>query len=300
MTKQLLALLLLALVNSGPALARLNIITTTTDLAAITEAVGGDNVKVRSLTPGTRDPHFSQAKPSMIRLVHKADLLIFIGAELETGWLPTLVQSSRNRRLIPESPAYLDVSAHINLLDKIDGTVNRSMGDVHAAGNPHYWLDPANGLAIADAIEQHLSTLDPKHVQKYKANLLLFKQTLNAKIVQWQKAMQPLQHTKIITYHTSYNYLAKAFNLDIRENVEPKPGIAPSAKHIARLVNTIKQEKIPYLLIEPYYEKRSSKLLNEKTGIEIKTIPQSVRATEDIKSYIDLFDTIVNIMTRGN
>ena len=278
--------------------AALRVVTTTEDLAAIARAIGGSSVDVVSLTPGTRDPHFAEAKPSMIRKAYLADLLILVGADMEIGWLPPLLQSARNGRVQQGSKGYLDLSLAIPLLGQISGPVSRAMGDVHAKGNPHYWLDPRNGARMARAIADQLSELDPKQRDDYQARLVVFEQTLEGKLGQWQTALTPLRDHSVIAYHTSFVYLADAFGFTIADEVEPKPGIAPSASHLSQLVQRIKAEQIDLLVMEPYYERRSARYLNDQTGIRIAVLPQSVGALPQIKTYFDLFDRIVAILTQ--
>lgn len=283
-------LLLMASLHGYPAL---RIVTTTQDLAAFAETVGGEQVEVYSLTKGTRDPHFASAKPSMIRRVYRADLLLVIGADMEIGWLPPLLQSARNARVQPGNPGYLDLSSGIPLLGKSSSPVSRAMGDVHAKGNPHYWLDPRNGIRIAHAIATRLSELDPVHKDEYQHRLNTFAQTMDKKIESWESMLAHLKHNPFIAYHTSFVYLADAFGFRIVDEVEPKPGIAPSAASLSALVARIERDEIGVLIMEPYYERRSARYLNEKTGIRVVVLPQSVGAMPDINSYFDLFDAIV-------
>ena len=283
---------LMLLMISVDAYPVLRIVTTTQDLAAFAEAVGGERVEVQSLTQGTRDPHFAAAKPSMIRRVFRADLLLVIGADMEIGWLPPLLQSARNARVRPGNPGYLDLSNSIALLGKSSGPVTRAMGDVHAKGNPHYWLDPANGIRMARAIAARLGELDPAHKDEYQQRFNTFAQTMGEKLQTWQAMLAHLKHKPFIAYHTSFIYLADAFGFRIVDEVEPKPGIAPSAASLSALVARIKNDEIGTLIMEPYYERRSSRYLNEKTGIRVVVLPQSVGARPDINSYVDLFDAI--------
>jgi len=276
--------------------ANINIITTTSDLAAIAKTIGGDKVSVTSLTKGTRDPHYAQAKPSMIRKLFRADLLVLVGAEMEVGWLPALIRSSRNKRVLPNNEGYLDISKVIDLKGKPGQRVTRDMGDVHGAGNPHYWLDPSNGILMAKAIADRFGMLDPANKAVYSDNFAEFKLQLEQKIVRWKSELQRFSGEKILAYHTSLLYLSTAFNLDVRGYIEPQPGLSPSASHLNRLLKKIESENIRYILMEPYYETRSAKLLQRKTNINLVIIPQSVGSQPQIKSYFDLFDSIVNAL----
>lgn len=273
--------------------AALNVVTSTEDLAALTQAIGGSAVNVKTLTRGTADPHFAQAKPSMIRDVYQADLLVVVGAELEVGWMPALLQSARNAKVQPGKPGYLDLSTAVTLLNKPVGPVTRDMGDVHVAGNPHYWLDPNNGVLMARAIAQRLSQLDSAHAKDYERELAAFEQQAHNKIAAWKTALAPLAGKAVIAYHTSFVYLANVFGFRIAAEVEPKPGIAPSAAYLAQLIARIKEQQIGVLIMEPYYEQRSAKYLSEQTGVRVAVLPQSVGATPRIKTYFDLFDAIV-------
>lgn len=295
-TYKYLLWLLLFYVMSASASAALRVETTTQDLAAIAKVVGGEHIEVHNLTPGSRDPHFAVAKPSMIRQVYRADLLLIIGTDMEIGWLPPLLQSARNSRVQPGNPGYLDLSLSVPLLGKTPAPVSRAMGDIHAKGNPHYWLDPRNGVRVAKVIAERLSQLDREHAIDYQKNFEVFDKTINQKLVDWRKALHHLNGKAVIAYHNSFVYLADAFGFRIVDEVEPKPGIAPSAASLSKLVARIKNEHINLLIMEPYYERRSARYLNEQTGIQIAVVPQSVGALPDINTYTDLFDNIVKVL----
>lgn len=273
--------------------AALQVVTTTQDLAALVATVGGEYVQVQSLTSGTSDPHFAVAKPSMIRKVFRADLLLIIGADMEIGWLPPLLQAARNTRVQPGNPGHLDLSSAVPILGKLRGPVSRALGDVHAKGNPHYWLDPRNGVHMARAIAARLGELDPEHAAEYERRFRAFEQTLNDKFLVWLDELSHLRDKPVVAYHTSFIYLADAFGFRIVDEVEPKPGIAPSAASLSALLARITADQIGFLIMEPYYERRSARYLNEYTGIHIAVLPQSVGARKGIDSYFDLFDAIV-------
>ena len=287
---------IILIVISGHAHAVLRVETTTQDLAAIAKAIGGQHIDVHSLTLGTRDPHYAVAKPSMIRRVFRADILMVIGADMEIGWLPPLLQSARNNRVQPGNPGYLDLSQSISLLGQLKGSVTRAMGDVHAKGNPHYWLDPRNGIRMAKLIANRLGQLDSEHANDYQTNFEMFEKEVNTKLIEWRNTLRYLKNKPVISYHTSFVYLASVFGFNIVDEVEPKPGIAPSASSLGNLISHIKKEQIKLLIIEPYYERRSARYLTEETGIQVAIVPQSVGAESGIKTYIDLFDSIVKVL----
>ena len=282
-----------------PAAADLDVVTTTSDLAAIARAVGGTHVDVVSLTPGTRNPHYAEAKPSMIRRVYQADLFLVIGAEMEIGWLPPLLRAGRNADVLPGAPGFLDLSSVALMLDIPRGPVNRAMGDVHRLGNPHYWLDPENGRRIARAVAARMAELDRDNAAAYESGLAAFEAALDRKLPEWRAALAPLKGTPVIAYHTSFRYLSAAFGFDIVGLVEPKPGIAPTPAHLNSLVSKITADQIDLLIIEPYYERRSTAYLNERTGIRVAVIPQSVGAEDGIDTYLDLFDGIVAVLSQA-
>jgi len=277
----------------GAAHSAIRIVATTQDLASIAQSIGGEKIEVQSLTSGTRDPHFAEAKPSMIRKVFKADLLLLVGADMEIGWLPALLQSGRNSDVQVGGSGHLDLSNSVRLLDKPQGAIDRSMGDVHTKGNPHYWLDPRNGINMSKAIAERLSELDPENKQFYQSQQIVFENKLNQKFKEWRNLLSPLRGQSVIAYHKSLIYLADAFEFNIVGEVEPKPGIAPSAGQLNHLVDLIRKENVSLLIMEPYYEKRSSEYLSKQTKINVAVLPQSVKSMPNIENYFDLFDGIV-------
>src|SRR5687767_7524093 len=241
--KKFLTMFATLLFGAATVHAELNVVASLPDFGAIAEAIGGKAVKVTTIARGSEDPHFVDARPSFVRVLNQADLLIEGGAELELGWLPTLLNSARNAKIQGTGPAHLVLSKHVKLLDVPVGAADRSMGDVHAAGNPHYWLDPRNGKLLAQAITDALAALDAKNAAIFRQNLSAFNSKLDAKWPDWQKKMEPLRGTKIITYHKSYEYLANAFGLEVFGQLEPKPGIEPTPSHITQLVQGAKGDR---------------------------------------------------------
>lgn len=276
--------------------AKLTVVTTTADLAALAQTVGGDRVDVTSLARGTQDAHFVEAKPSMIRQLARADLFLVVGADLEIGWLQPLLETARNARVQPGTPGYLDLSTAVELLQKPTGPVSRAQGDVHARGNPHYWLDPRNGSRMAEAIARRLSELDPAHADAFRANRAAFERQLRERLASWQAQLAPLKGKPVISYHKSFVYLAHAFGFDIVGEIEPKPGIPPNAAHLQQLIERIRGQKIGLLIMEPYYERRSADYLREQTGIRIAVVPNSVGGAPGADDYLGLFDVIVRTL----
>ena len=292
--------IIILLILSSPIYSKgtIKIITTTSDLASLAKQVGGDHVDVSSLTLGSRDPHYAQAKPSMIRKLFKADLLLIVGAELEIGWLPALLKRARNKSILPGNPGHLDLSSYIDLLEIPSGEITRDMGDVHASGNPHYWLNPDNGLRIINAIKKRLIEVDPENKDLYILNSKSFEDTLIQKRLVWNKKLAFLDGQNLVAYHSSLLYLAQAFKFNLSNYIEPKPGITPSANHLNSLVQQIKEKKIQLVIMELFYDDRPTKFLNKRTGIHVVKIPQSVGAEKHISDYFSLFDHIVLALTQ--
>ena len=277
--------------------AELNVVASLPDFGAIAEAIGGKAVKVTTIARGSEDPHFVDARPSFVRVLNKADLLIEGGAELEMGWLPTLVNAARNEKLQGTGPGHLVLSKYMKLLDVPAGAVDRSMGDVHAAGNPHYWLDPRNGIVIAGQIADALTQLDAKNAALFRQNLADFSAKLNAKWPEWQKKMEPLRGTKIITYHKSFEYLASAFGMEVFGQLEPKPGIEPTPSHINQLVQNAKNAGVKLVVIEPFRPRRQAEQVSKAIDARVVVLPDKTGSTPEAKDYISLFDSIVNKLT---
>ena len=291
-TKLALAALALALVGSPgtPAFARLKVVTTLQDLASLADAVGGDRVETFALVKGYQDPHFVDAKPSFILKLSRADLLIAAGLELEIGYLPPLIDQSRNEKIHPGSRGYLDASTGCEILNRPVLQVTRAMGDVHPYGNPHFWTDPENGRIIARSIAAKLAELDPSGREAYAANLAAFEGRLTEKEKEWTAKMAPYAGAKIVTFHDSWPNFARRYGLNIVGHIEPKPGIPPSPTHTLEIINLITTDKIPLILVEPYFDLKTPKFIAEKTGAAVLTFYPSVGGVPEIKDYFALFD----------
>lgn len=283
----------------APLRAEINVVASLPDFGSIAEAIGGKAVKVTTIARGSEDPHFVDARPSLVRVLNKADLLIEGGADLEVGWLPTLVTAARNAKIQGRSEGHLVLAPSIKLRDVPTTPVDRSMGDVHPTGNPHFWLDPANGKIIAERIAGAMSALDPKNAETYRNNLAAFNAKLDAKVTDWRKRLEPLRGTKVITYHKTYDYFAGAFGLEVVAQLEPKPGIEPSATHIARLVKEGKDAGVKLILVEPYRPRRSAEQLAEAIGAKMVVLPDKSGATPEANDYFALFESIVAKLSAG-
>ena len=279
--------------------ATVRVVTTTPDLAAIVRDIGGDFVVVKSIARGNQDPHYVQAKPSFMRTMNQADLLIYTGLELEVGWLPLLIQGARNPKIRPGALGHLDASVGIKRLEIPDGKLDRSMGDVHPEGNPHYMLDPRNGLIVGQTIADKLSQIDPENAEGYQKNLALFQKKLQAKIEMWEARLRGLQGKQIVTYHKLWEYLTDWLHLKIVSQVENKPGIPPSPRHVAELVVRMKANDIILLLSSDYSAPKPAERVAQQAGAKLIVLPASVGGREGIETYADLFEVIVSQLASG-
>lgn len=278
--------------------AGLKVVTTTTDLASIAKEVGGSLIEVQALVKGYQDPHQIQPKPSYMVKMNRADLLIYQGLDLEIGWLPILIDGARNPSIRLGQSGHLDASVRILPLEIPVGEVDRSMGDIHPYGNPHYHLDPENGFIIAQSIFNKLSQLDPANSPQYKANLQQFLKRLEGKIKQWKDRMTPFKGAQIVTYHKLWSYFTNRFELRVLDTVETKPGIPPTTTHLVKLANQMNQKKIKLIVQATYYKSEFADILAGKTGGTALALPAFVGGTPEAKDYFTLFDTIIDKLTK--
>jgi zinc/manganese transport system substrate-binding protein len=286
----LLVVAALAVAAPVRAQGKLTVIATTEDLAAIAREVGGDRVGVESIARGYQDPHFVEAKPSFILKLQKADILIVVGRELEIGWLPPLIQQSRNSKIQPGADGYLDASLQAQILEMPTGQITRAMGDVHPLGNPHYWLDPENGKRIAKEVADKFSAARPNDRAGFEQRLADFTTRLDAAEKRWLAQMAPYKGTKIVTYHRSFPNFAERFGLDIVGYVEPRPGIPPTPQHTLDLINEMKRQNVKIVLVEPYFDLKTPNSIGRETGAQVLVMPPSVGGTKEAGDYFKLFD----------
>jgi zinc/manganese transport system substrate-binding protein len=291
------ALLLLVATNTFAA-NKLNVVTTIADFASITREVAGDHVNVTSIARGYQDPHFVEPKPSFLLLLRNADLLEVVGLDLEIGWLPPLIDQSRNAKIAVGAPGYLDLSHGVEILDHPTGAVSRAQGDVHPLGNPHYWLDPANAVRIAIQIERKLEEMRPEDATYFQQRLNTFKQRMNDANKRWTAQLAPFRGTNIVTYHNSWPNFVRRYGLNVVGYVEPKPGVPPSPSHTFELINMMKKQNVKAIVMEPYFDAKTPQSIAERTGAQLVVLYPSVgggkSGTDD---YFSLFDTnIANLI----
>ncbi|MFQ5724233.1 MAG: metal ABC transporter substrate-binding protein [Terriglobia bacterium] len=283
---------------SAAGASKLKVVTTIPDLAALTQEVGGDRVEVEAIARGYQDPHFVDPKPSFILKLHRADLLVLVGLQLEIGWLPPLITQSRNRKIQINAEGYLDVSQFCEILQIPRGQITRAMGDVHPLGNPHYWLDPENGRRIAQAIQQRLAQLRPEDAAYFEQRFQDFGRRLAEAEQRWEEKMAPYQGRRVVSYHNSWPNFAKRFGLQVVGYVEPKPGIPPSPRHTLELINYMNREGIKLILVEPYFDLKTPESIARETGADVVVLLPSVGGEEEVTDYLKLFDYNLDLLIR--
>jgi zinc/manganese transport system substrate-binding protein len=292
--KVLYALLLTACIAlAGSTQARVRIVASSSDLASIATYVGRDLIEVTSIGQGKSNLHFVEVLPSYMLKVSKADIYLKIGLSLDQ-WAQGVIDGARNPKLV-----VVDCSKGVDVLDKPTGKVDASMGDLHPEGNPHYWLDPRNGKTIASNIFEALVAVDPTNAATYRANLEAFNAQIDAKWKEWQEEAAGLKGAEVITYHSTFAYLAHAFGFSVAGFIEPKPGIEPTASHNSELIDLIKSRHIKVILRDPYYTARAPEAIARATGATVYEAPSSVGGTVEARDYITLFDALLGTLVKG-
>jgi zinc/manganese transport system substrate-binding protein len=277
----------------------LHVVSSIPTLGSLAKEVGGKRVEVESLGKGYQDPHFVEPKPNLMLVLNRADLLLHVGLELEIGWLPPLVLGSRNPKIQTGEPGNLDCSRAIPVLDVPTTKVDRSMGDIHPQGNPHYWLPPANAKIVAREIARRLEQLDPDGRADYEKNLASFDARVDAKEKEWAPMVEKLKGVKVVTYHQSWSYLSHWLGLREIGYVEPKPGIPPDPQHLARLIGAMKENGAKLLLVEDFYNKSVAALVAQKAGGKMLDLPSDVGATPEINDWFSLVDTVLRQLSQA-
>jgi zinc/manganese transport system substrate-binding protein len=291
----------LASFGAGAAGAQLKVVTSTTDLADIAKSVGGAKVNVTHVSEGYQDPHFAEAKPSFLLRLRNADVFAFVGLDLEVGWMQLLVDGARNPKIRAGGSGHLDVSQAIEVLDRATGNVDRSQGDVHPLGNPHYWLDPENGRRIARLFQRKFTQLDPSNANAYAANTKAFEARLNTAERNWGPQLAQIKGKPVVAYHTSWKYLAEYSGMNIVGFMEPKPGVPPSPSHLAGLILHMKRTGAKVIIMEPWYSRKDADFVASKTGAKVLIVPPSVGGLRNKKldSYVDLMAYNIDLIANS-
>lgn len=279
---------------AAPARAAVRVVTTTEGLAAIAREVAGARASVESLSRGVQDPHFVDPNPMLAVKLRNADLLVDVGLDLEIGWLPPLVNQSRNAGIQPNGPRRLTAASAVSVLDVRAGPVDRSMGDLHPAGNPHFMTDPRRVAKVAEAIAARLGQIDPGGAGEYAARLEAFEKRLRAGELRWRAQLAPFKGAKVFTKHRTLTYFFEWSGLASAGELEPKPGVPPSPAHLADLVGVAKREGVRAVVVEDYYDTKSADVLKRVAGLKVVQIPGDVGAEPGIDGYEKLMDTLVS------
>ncbi len=278
--------------------AELRVVTSTPDLAAIASAVGGSRVKVKALALPTQDPHWVDAGPNLALELSKADLLLAVGAELEVGWLPTLQVGSRNGKVQKGAPGYLECADLVELLDRPTAKVDRSMGDVHPSGNPHYMFDPRQVEKVAVGIARRMSELDPEGKAAYLSQATRFVSDLRAARAKWEERLKAARGREIIAFHRSLGYLADWLGLVIVDEVEARPGVPPNPSHVADVISRAKQRHVRAVVQESYYPTNTSQLIAQKIGAKLVQLPGGSNFQSG-QSYVAFMNQVVSALERA-
>jgi zinc/manganese transport system substrate-binding protein len=322
-------------VLAGAKTEKLRIVTTTTDLKSIAQAIGGEKVSVTSIATGYENPHYVQAKPSFMMLARKADLWIRVGLELEIGYEELIIDGSRNSEIRIGKPGHLDASEKVLRLEVPKTRVTRELGDVHPQGNPHYWLDPLNARIVAGSIAKRLIKLSPENIKVFEKNLAVFRKALDERMFGavlvkkvgggklwamelkgsldeyitaqkltddlggWLARMRPLKGGKIITHHRSWSYFVNRFGLTVVAELEPKPGVPPSGSHLLKVMKLAKAHGVGVILLEPAYSRKAADLVARKTGANVVVCAISVGGQKQAADYLTLIDLIVDRISKA-
>lgn len=280
------------LLTAGVAVAKVRVAASTTDIASIASSIGGDDIEIFAIARPTNDPHRVEALPSYMVKVARAQVYLKVGLGLDQ-WADAIIDGSRNSHI-----EVVDCSRGVKVLEKPTGKVDASMGDVHPDGNPHYWLDPRNAGATARDIADGLAKADAANAAKYHARAEAFAKEADAAFEKGVATVKPLASHAIYTYHKSWSYLADAFGLDVVATVEPVPGIPPTARHLAELVDTAKARKVGVLIQEPYFSADAGKFLNRSAAMRVVTISSSCDGPE-AGSYLTHVQAVLAALVGG-
>src|SRR6478672_24555 len=289
--KRILLTLALGICGALSAHAKLKVVATLPDLGSLAREVGGDKIEVSVLAKPTEDSHFVDARPSFVVLLRDADVLIDGGAELEIGWLPPLLQNARNPKIDVGKPGRVQASQGVRLMNAPAGA-DRSAGDVHALGNPHFVVDPIIAKTVAQHIAQAFSAVDAANASTYDANYKKFEASINAKLQEWGTAMLPFKGQNVVAYHDSWPYFAHRFGVNIDTFLEPKPGIPPSPSHLAEVIDKMKAQKIKAIIVEPFHDRKIAEKVASSTGARVVDFAEYPGGLPDTDSYVKLIDAL--------
>jgi zinc/manganese transport system substrate-binding protein len=283
------------LLASVPVFAKLNVMTTTTDAAALVKEVGEDQVVVESFTKGSQDPHYIEAKPSFMLKASKADLLVQIGLGLEDGWIPSVLKGARNPKIGVGAAGSLILGKSVSPLEVPTGPISRDQGDVHPEGNPHFFLDPVRTGELALVVAAKLGELDPAHAKDYQRRAQAFKERIEKKMPDWRKKIDASGIKRVVTHHKTLSYFLSRFEIESAGTLESKPGVPPSAAHIIELTALVRDQKIPLILVENFFEPTAAqRVKKDAPHVRIEIVPVAVGGEAGTDSLEKLYDTLVD------
>ena len=297
--RPLVLAVLAALALAPAARAEVRVVTTTEGLASLAREVGGDRVSVESLSRGVQDPHFVDPNPTLALRLRQADLLVDVGLDLEIGWLPPLVNQSRNAEIQPNGRRRLTAASAVGVLEIPTGPVDRSQGDLHPAGNPHFLTDPRRALAVAQAIAARLARLDPAGAASYQANLTAFSRRLAEAERRWAMELAPVKGRKLMTHHRTMTYFLDWSGIGLAGVLEPKPGVPPPPSHLADMVGVARREGVKAMVVENYYDPKSDELVSRLSGAKLVVIPGDVGGVPEAKDYLHYVGDLVRLVSQA-
>lgn len=274
------------------------VVTTTEDLASIAGWVAGDKLSVTYLVPGKANVHSIELKPSYALKLRKADVVIRVGLGLD-DWIFALIDNSRNKRLKQGELGHIDASEGCHVRDIPQQKITRLMGDVHPYGNPHYLLEPHNGVKVAETITRRFSLLFPEHTSYFEGRFLLFEETYTRKMEEWKPALAALNKVKVVTYHKMWGYFAAFTGIEPVGEIEPKPGIPPTAKHTRQVISLMMESGVSLIIRSPFYESRTAAMIAGKTNAQVITLAPQVGALPEATDYWSLFDTNITTLLKA-
>jgi len=292
-------LLMFTLMMPLPLQAGLNVFACEPEWAALAEELGGNHVDVTSATQAMQDPHYIQARPSLIARIRKADLLICTGAGLEAGWLPVLLRKGSNPRVLAGQPGYLMASDYVTMKE-VPQVVDRSMGDVHASGNPHIQLNPHNITNVAAAISQRLQQIDPGNSAEYQSRYDAFNRGWQKAILTWQEKGAQLKGMHLVVYHRSWVYLQDWLGLEEVASLEPKPGIPPGSQYLADVLNRTQGYTDLLVIHSQYQESKAIEWFSGKTSASVVMLPSTVGGTAEAKDLYSWYDDILTRLLKAH
>jgi zinc/manganese transport system substrate-binding protein len=282
---------------TAQAFSALRVITTTSDLNAIASEVGGQDVESEAICKGAQDPHFIEPKPSFMVKASRADLIIAVGMGLEVGWLPNIVRGARNPAVNPGGKGYLEVGSSVQPLEVPTGSISRADGDVHPEGNPHVTLDPIRAGEIALLIAKKFGELDAPHAARYNERAQALQKRLTDKTKSWSERIAKSKVAKVVTFHKTLTYFLDRFKIGNPMILEPLPGLPPTAKHVMDVINLVKSDKIPLILVENFFDPTvADRIHKDAPDTRVAVVPVAVGGEDKIKSIDEVYENLVTVI----